>query len=80
MAKQGLRKSGFLKDQIGLIWGEEQTVKAKKRRGRRRREEEEEGIKPKRYGNYFEYGCLPLVWNLTLGMETTLSMDFLWIT
>ena len=47
-----------LRDQIGLIWGEEQTVKAKKRRGRgrRRREEEEEGIKPKMYGNYFEYG------------------------
>ena len=52
-----------LRDQIGLIWGEEQTVKAKKRRGRgrRRREEEEEGSSQK-------------------GMETTLSMDFVWIT
>ena len=37
-------------------------------RGRRRREEEEEGIKPKRYGTWI------------FGMETTLSMDFVWIT
>ena len=46
-----------LRDQIGLIWGEEQIVKAKKRRGRgrRRREEEEEGIKPKRYGTNLGY-------------------------
>ena len=31
-------------------------VGEKKKKGRRRREEEKEGIKPKRYGNYFEYG------------------------
>ena len=31
-------------------------------RGRRRREEEEEGIKQKRYGNYFEYEfCMDLM-------------------
>ena len=34
----------------------EKRRKKERRRGRRRREEEEEGIKPKRYGNYFEYG------------------------
>ena len=48
----------FKRPKIGLIWGEEQNVKLKEKRrgrGRRRREEEEEGIKPKRYGNYFEY-------------------------
>ena len=56
-----------LRDQIGLIWGEEQTVKAKKRRGRgrRRREEEEEGIKPKK------------VWKLNLCMDSMrLCMNF----
>ena len=39
---------------------EEERRKRKKRRGRGRREEEE-GEPSQRYGNYFEYGCLPLV-------------------
>ena len=42
-------------------------------RGRRRREEEEEGIKPKRYGNYLEYGTLDFCMELTLDMNSSMN-------
>ena len=58
---KALTKSGFLKDQIGLIWGEPDGRREKKRGGRGRREEEEGEPSQK-------------------GMETTLSMNFVWIT
>ena len=50
-------------------------MKAKKRRGRgrRRREEEEEGIKPKRYGNYFDHGIEWIHGTLRLCMINIMS-------
>ena len=51
-----------LKDQIGLIFGEGQTVKREKKRRRRRRRGEvqaklQNGMETElKYGNYFEYG------------------------
>ena len=56
---KALIKSGFKRPNWSHL-GEEKNVKEREKRrgrgrGRRRREEEEEGIKPKRYGNYFEY-------------------------
>ena len=43
-------------------------------------EEEEEEEKRKKEESSQRYGCLTLVWKLNLCMETTLSMDFVWIT
>ena len=63
-AKQGLIKSGFLKDQIGLIC-EERT-----RREERRGEEEKEEKRKK--GDSSQEPSQK-------GMETTLSMDFVWM-
>ena len=54
------------KDQIGLIWGK----KKEKREG-----EGEEKRKRKRRSSQDQE-----VWNLGFCMETTLSMNFVWIT
>ena len=71
MAKQGLNKIWIFKDQIGLIWGEQDGRSREERRGEEEEEEEkmeEPRSRPKRYG------CLDF------GMETTFSRDFVWIT
>ena len=55
------------------MFGEEQTVKGGKER-RRKEEEEEEKRKEDSSQDQAK------VWNFEFCMETTLSMDFVWIT
>ena len=58
-AKHGLMKSGFLKDQLGLICeGRKEPVERERREEEEEEEEEEKkkkGSSKERYGNYFEY-------------------------
>ena len=70
MAKQGLTKSGF-KAQIGLKLERTRREEKGKREKKRKKKKKMEEIKQAKvwnldflYGNYFEYGCLPLVWSL----------------
>ena len=58
-----------------MFWEKRETIE---REGERREEEEEDGgakIKQPRYGTI--WFCMEL---RIFGMETTLSMDFVWIT
>ena len=64
-AKHGLRKSGFLKDQIGLIWGRTGWGEE------RRREEEEEEEKKRRSGDQAKK-----VWKLNSSMDLWNSKDW----